>query len=122
MEVSVALVQVYIMIIQQISILWHLKDHSFHHFQIGTIILDRVFGRDILNMKKQAMDIGKYVYDYQLSKQVLFAGHSLGGGLASAATFFAALNDDGIIAYTFNAARFMKGTGINYTLNEPSFH
>jgi hypothetical protein len=61
---------------------------------------------------KKAMEIGVFVNTYCNINEVLFTGHSLGGGLASAATIFAVpenyIGDKR--AYTFNAAAIQAAT------------
>jgi hypothetical protein len=68
-----------------------------------------------------AMEIGLFVYEHNYYNDVLFTGHSLGGGLASAATFFAVPdNYNTKITYTFNAAHFRLATLQNYFSSHPS--
>jgi hypothetical protein len=67
-----------------------------------------------------AMEIGLWIHDKEIIDHVIFTGHSLGGGLASAATFFAV---PGGYAHrttvTFNAAYFREITGNNFINADP---
>ena len=69
---------------------------------------------------KKAMEIGVYVNTYCDINDVIFTGHSLGGGLASAATIFAVPeNYSGTQrAYTFNAAAIQGATLEQYKQQE----
>lgn len=66
----------------------------------------------------RAIMVGIYVQMNGLSNNVIFTGHSLGGGLAAAATFFATPWNNSMptrkMAYTFNAAHFFRETGLKF--------
>jgi hypothetical protein len=75
-----------------------------------------VYGRATQYYK--AMEIGLEVHNQEIIDSVIFTGHSLGGGLASAATFFAIPDVPGgynrQTTYTFNAAFCWSGTGDSF--------
>jgi hypothetical protein len=78
-----------------------------------TNLTQYIYGRS--SQYDKAMEIGMWIYPRGVIDDVVFTGHSLGGGLASAATFFAIPHGyNRRTTYTFNAAHFRLETGKDF--------